>query len=271
MKVYRIVPDTFSTVVGTSVLGSYNYLGFEDLYYKMGYTSLQTNEMISSFINNLGVNTFDNSDGKHFFLYPEENLQHACFLSKYITLNYVLLEYDFPIDILADSFGYGTYNTKFLVEFCIDFKKISTKVETSSFNKEEKRKMFIESLEYTKSKLKDFEKYGSLLIEAMETYYQYVALKSQIFESESYQTFITKNDEIYQNPYLTGNYAFISFNELVSVLEKRRCLKDLLLEKNMIVSDSRININDNLEQELINNYNNNSQDEIKKILTKTDI
>lgn len=265
MKIYRIVPDTFSTRVGKNALDSYNFLGFEDLYYKMGYTSLQTNELISSLIDNTGANSFRNSIGKYFFIYPEECLKYAIYLNKYLTLNYILLEYDFPIDILVDSIGYGHYNEKLTTEFCIDFKKISSKV--SKIDEEKKKKIFIESLEYTKSQLQECDKYADLTIDAIEMYEQYIEAENQVFESQMYQTYMNKKDDIYQNPYLTGNYAFINFGELVCFLEGRCTLKDILLKKNMIVSDYSLNVDNNIEEELINNCNKDKKDEIRKILT----
>ena len=110
MKLYRVVPNTFSF---GNRLNEQVVPGGEDIYYKMGYTSFLGKRGFHKY-NNIFESSNIIEDGKYFFLFPEDAIKQGQYLlTKFHKLqnieSFYIIEYDFPIDIALQYFGYGDY------------------------------------------------------------------------------------------------------------------------------------------------------------------
>ena len=241
MKLYRIVPDTFTLSTNPdfshTVLDKTNFSSFEDLYYMLGYTSFYTNPDINEFAPGMKTyaNTFSRYSGKFFFLKP----QHAIQTAKQIlaqnglrTVNFRLLEYDFPIDLITQYIGvgwydiYGRLNPEPLVEFFIDEKEFINNSNNNLSIADQDQAFFTLigeswcSLCNTATLVNDNRNdlcYNWVhLYDLTSLYYKLIETDNMndIRQSVMYQTFINNKDSIYKCDYITGNMTFIDPKDL---------------------------------------------------------
>ena len=77
----------------------------------MGLVSFQRNEKLDQYIrrNSVYANNFK-KESKFFFFYPENAIMTAHQIvgqKKLSSCSYMLVEYDIPVDLLAENFGWG--------------------------------------------------------------------------------------------------------------------------------------------------------------------
>ncbi len=123
MYLYRVVPNSvicenkYSDFNSTAINRT-EFLGAEDIYYNMGYTSFidEVNTVGKEYDSIPSLSTVSinrQSKGKFFFLYLDEALENCSTIINGFGnkdgYTYCLLVYDFPIDIIIKNIGYGYY------------------------------------------------------------------------------------------------------------------------------------------------------------------
>lgn len=229
MKVYRVIPNSFVNGTNQKNFGIYcnDFLGAEDIYYKLGYIS---------FVNKVGVanNEWTNDESKHgkyFFLFLEDAIFEALlFMQHHHGLEgnaYNIVVYDVPIDIILDNIRRGLYSVyrtqsfipmKFFnnpincneltqeekLSTCIDlFKKTITSEEKTGFGEKTFR---LYALNLGMSRL-ETEKYLLNLIEDEEQ------LKDVIIKSPLFNQLSLNNANLYNNDF--NSHIMFPFNEFL--------------------------------------------------------
>lgn len=224
MKIYRVVPDTFNLNhkrESRTFLGKMNYCGFEELYYKLGYTSFIQNENLKlTYCTDNGFSFKKNA--KFFFLYPENCLKAAKDIISSKNLycgSYILLEYDFPPEVLVKYIGHGVYATEkdhiqdnLCIEFLIPAYEFG-KFTNSKYMRDKNNKkdiIFLEQLDKS-FKLIDDETLNSSdnniwgkAFDISSYYYEERNYKDSILYSE----FKKDSDMIIRSKHITGNMAY---------------------------------------------------------------
>lgn len=228
MKIYRVVPNSFTT---NKRLDSLESTGFEDIYYKMGY---------SSFLGKRGYHMYNSlsdsikGEGKYFYLFFDDallqgnNLIQGFHRLKADTCS--IIEYDIPEDIILKNIGFGDYTdtifTNHIIETFVEKSDLSSEITTpENLSKESKietlTQMLVESL-------KQMKEYGFSAYDDLEFYTQYFEnynldslindeekLKQAISISPLFLTFKHEDGEILKTPYITKkiiplNIGFLS-------------------------------------------------------------
>lgn len=238
MKVYRVVPNTFST---GERLDSSRIPGGEDIYYKLGY---------ASFVGERGFhkhnNLFDESeqieDGKYFFLFLEDAIKQGYYLLTMFHYlrdvgSFYILEYDFPEEVVLKHFGYGDYLDKNgcanpLFEVFIDKKDFSTGAKEVIGTQSLSSKLIQKTL---------FDSFGDVLKAAerivafaptefvlydnyfeknyWQGFYDVVdnseITKDILVNSRLFSEFLQLSGKLIKSPYLTGNIISVNLEELM--------------------------------------------------------
>lgn len=229
--VYRTVPSLASTIERFNSLNSQQE-NLEGIMYDFGYISFE--DVYPFYTQNEEItNTFKlaNENYKFFFLFSYDALM--CTFSSidgycYAKWNFELLEYNIPIEILLKYCGYGFYNGKSHVEFCIP---------ESEFNKNSSKKLDIKLLENKLSKYKELENI------------------SDYEDKRLYLTdFITGKKLLYDCSELYNEHDILSFQKIIEQLN----------QKGIISPD---NIHEIYEMFKIQSYDvyKNSEYEIRKL------
>lgn len=103
IKVYRVLPDTFSH----SEL-MYRIKNYEDICYYMGYTLF--NGKIKHYPYYSSIQYLQKEESKYFFLFPEDALLCSSTLVSGDTCK--IVEYNFPIDVATSIMGFGEYENE---------------------------------------------------------------------------------------------------------------------------------------------------------------
>lgn len=228
MYVFRVVPNSVickSRMGGTIPLQEIAFLGAEDIYYNMGYTS---------FIDEVGTKDKDWYDtlntvksekdhkGKFFYLFPDEALQNAstiiCDFGNKYGSTYCLLVYDFPIDMILENIGYGTYLGKqreYVLETCIDVEQFGNNLINSADIRDIDKFNTLKSF-FKESILKEYNYFSQYHIDALLQYLLKLGnsvieqldsdkwLDSTIRNSELYNNLLNYNGVLIKNDYITG-------------------------------------------------------------------
>lgn len=232
MKLYRVVPNTFSTGnrLDTEIIP-----GAEDIYYKMGYASFLGQRGFHKY-NNLFENSDTIEDGKYFFLFPEDAIKQGFYLltkfHKFTAIeSFYVVEYDFPIDIVLEHFGFGDYKSDSgipnpLVEIFVEKKHFITHpkeiISPSEIPGAKIDEILLTSLTEVLEHAKDG--YDRLQYEdfAIKNYYMsfedFVSnpknIQFELQNSRLRHAFHSLSGEIIKSPYLTGRIIPININQL---------------------------------------------------------
>lgn len=228
MKIYRVVPDSFVT---NRKLESKQLTGLEDIYYKMGYTSFLGKRGYHDF------NTLANyitEEGKYFYLFAEDAIQQAhSLIGGYHRLRMdtcLVVEYDFPEDIIIKHIGYGDYTEDifplYLIESYIGKSDLGNEnITTTEIINERKIEILTQSLN---DSLKRMQEYQLSAFDDKLFYISYFGIdnldsiiddeeriKDAIISSPFYGSFMSENGELIKSPYVTGkiipvNMGFLS-------------------------------------------------------------
>ena len=231
MNLYRVVPNSIicrDRRSGYLSIDETSFIGAEDLYYNMGYTSFIDEVDTSGKDLYTGLTTVPfNKDEKNkfFYLYPDEALQNASSIINYlgnkVGATYCLLVYDFPLDLILKHIGYGNYEGKrrpYALETNIDINDFGTDVlDSSKIESKEKQKVLISFfqqsllteadtfLEYSMDTLdellKYLNKYGNQCLVKIND----LSYASEIIQnSKLYHNFLDYNGPVVQNNHITG-------------------------------------------------------------------
>jgi len=236
MKLYRVVPNTFST---GQRLDEKVIPGGEDIYYKMGYASFLGQRGFHKY-NNLFEKSNTIEDGKYFFLFPEDAIKQGYYLltkfHKFTNIeSFYVVEYDFPIDIVLQHFGFGNYQSDSgisnpLTEIFIEKKHFIThqkeiisprQIPTTQID-EILLTSLTEVLKHAKTTNQDG--YDRLQYEdyAIKNYYvsfeDFVSnpknIQFELQNSRLIHAFHSLNGEIIKSPYLTGRIIPINISQI---------------------------------------------------------
>lgn len=150
MKVYRLIPNSFVNGTNEENFGIYcnDFLGAEDIYYKLGYVS---------FANKIGVanNQWTNDESKHgkyFFLFLEDAIDEAInFMQgqhELIGNVYNIVVYDIPLEMILDNIeGIWYYNLR--IQSFIPIKYFGNPINPSELTEEKKLTTSIEMFKET--------------------------------------------------------------------------------------------------------------------------
>ena len=223
MKIYRVIPDSFSTEERLSTI---EHTGLEDIYYKMGYTS---------FLGKRGFHQDNNlyqtikEEGKYFFLFPEDAIikgYSLLLMFHGLSLNtFFVVEYDIPEEIIFKNIGCGNYTEGFSSEWLIAETHIAKSdlgqiLTTNIISTERKNESLLEVFNESLNLMKTFEhhsyddqEYYKNLFESIDDKEK---LRKTLLDSPFYQTFINANGELVKSPYITGkvipvNKSYIRF------------------------------------------------------------
>lgn len=280
MKLYRIVPDTFNmfpdNMSEKSILGNLNFYNLEELYYQLGYTSFYKNKNLESYITKCYSNSFSVYKGKFFFLFPESALitcKQIVSSKSLLCGNYILLEYDFPIELITNYIGCGYYELesffrKQLLEFFIPMSEFGKSVfnELSSISENDKIKIFYDTLKNSYKYIKDIQQKISLnkktnfginiglLVEILDKYETLLSKKCfqrEVENSILYQTFMINSEGLVQCPFITKNIAIISELDIHMLRNKFVSIEELLITKGFTINGIA-RYNERYESELLN-------------------
>ena len=223
MKIYRVIPDSFST---GERLSTTKHTGLEDIYYKMGYTSFLGKRGFHQ-DNTLYKNIKE--DGKYFFLFPEDAIIQGYsllfgFHGLYLNTFFVV-EYDMPEEIVFKNIGCGDYGESFFSDWLIaethieksDLGKILT---TDKILNERKLETLVEVFNESLNLMLNFEHHSY----DDQVHYMHLCdsiddrekLRKVLLDSSFYQAFINAKGELVKSPYITGkvipvNNSYIRF------------------------------------------------------------
>lgn len=228
MYAYRVVPNSIlckNNSGGKIPLYENAFLGAEDIYYNMGYTSfisdVDTNE--KNWASALTtVKTSKENKGKFFFLFPDEALQNASTIinnfGEKFGSTYCLLVYDFPIDIIVQNIGYGSYLGKrreYVLETCVDVNQFGANQMDSADISDINKLNCLKSL-FKNSILKEFNDFSQYNIDALLDYALKLGdavieqldddewLNPIIRDSQLYKNILNYNGLLIKNNYITG-------------------------------------------------------------------
>lgn len=238
MKVYRVVPNTFST---GERLDSSIIPGGEDIYYKLGY---------ASFVGERGFhkhnNLFDKSeqigDGKYFFLFLEDAIKQGYYLLTMFHYlknvgSFYVLEYDFPEEIVLKHFGYGDYLDKNgcanpLFEVFVDKKDFSTGtrevVSVQSLSSKLIKKVLLDSFNDALNVAERIVSFAPTEFVLYDSYFEKnywqgfydvvenpEMIKDILVNSRLFREFLLLSGDLIKSPYLTGNIISVNLEELM--------------------------------------------------------
>lgn len=238
MKLYRVVPNTFST---GKRLDADMISGAEDIYYKMGYASFLGKRGFHKY-NSLFEKNDTVGDGKYFFLFPEDAIRQGYYLlTRFHKLpeieSFYVVEYDFPIDIAFQYFGYGDYTfddglPNPLMEVFVEKKNFSINTQDiitpNNIPEQTVNEVLLNSLtEVLESAMTDnnseydryrYEEY------ARKNYYRNLEdfisdpknIEHELKRSRMLWTFHSLKGELIKSPYLTGKIILINLRSIFS-------------------------------------------------------
>lgn len=169
MYIYRVVPNSaVSHVTSNIALTDRAFVGAEDIYYNLGYTSFIKEKNCKNKNWNSTINTLNTSgSGKYFFLFPEDAIIHSHDIINSFGqkrgCTFSLLVYDIPVDIVLSNIGYGIYGEdgdQKLVETFISIDKFGNSILDSSIIDE-------------KTKLKELIKVFKIIFHKERLYMEY--------------------------------------------------------------------------------------------------
>lgn len=285
MKLYRIIPNTFTTNIGnnTDILGDLNYTGFEDLYYKIGYTSFKKNMLIDSNNKKSSANSFSYTpQAKFFFFYPDNAILAANQIIQNKNLfcsDYMLVEYDFPIEIVSKYIGIGIYfdNERYLeflipkTEFGFHNNNIDLKVE--------KEKVFnlslIHSINSLSNQLSDCDKLldSIYVMDILDQYENFFGKLDdihleEIIGTDMYKSFLENDSDIIKCPYSTNRFTYINSIDIYNMAINKISIESILYEKGFMIDKSLSKPDRFYEERLIDQIDFSDNINIQKVLLK---
>lgn len=250
----------------------------------MGLVSFQRNEKLDQYIrrNSVYANNFGfKKESKFFFFYPENAIMTAHQIvgqKKLSSCSYMLAEYDIPVDLLAENFGWGRYfDGEEYLEFLIPKEKlVISSCNTSNLAKKEK--IFSESFQDTVTTLKQAlsdDTYDFNTFDTFQIFLEYKKLLSNdeekvrniIQASPLYQAFLENNQEIYHSPYLTGGFLYINDSDISRIMHQE-AISEVLGEKGFFIPDDCMKRSKNEENELLRDLIDSNFESRKNILMK---
>ena len=234
MYLYRVVPNSVISEnhyqSDCSPINRTEFLGGEDIYYNMGYTSFIDEVGIEGKNYNLitalsSIKNKRQTKGKFFFLYLDEALDNCqAVINSFGNIvgdTYCLLVYDFPIDIILKNIGYGYYEDRRRV------RSIESYIEISDFGSDiinsnqisdiEKLKVLRKLLSDSLMKeINDYNFYSSNSVYTIIRYFNEFKgfdleklkddewLNSKIKNCKLYDNILNHNGTIIKNNYLVG-------------------------------------------------------------------
>lgn len=226
MKIYRTIPDSFSSFANRNYSKANVRIALENIYYRMGY---------AYFIEKIGCHDFNNLNceekiGKYFYLFPEDAiLEGSKLLQNYHRLRgstYLIIEYDVPEEVILKNIGYGDYTSDIMPMYIMetfieknDFGNII--LSSNQIESDKKNKCLIDALNFFLENLQGI--IGSSTDDDVEYYLDYFKsdnlkvllsnkseLLSQLLESELYSSFIQQECELVSTPFITTRIAPIN-------------------------------------------------------------
>lgn len=226
MKIYRVMPDSFSV---NGYLNEAERFAAEYIYYKMGYFYLSKN--VNHRYNSIGedLTDEDRKSGRYFFLFLDDTICNGYFLlNSFHNLNinsFLIAEYEVPSDLVLKHIGYGNYANSSFANNCLecyitenDIKgiKLSSDEIFTSEKEEGLFRAFQDSLSLIASegreRRRDFEFYRdlfgtedlNLVLEDKDK------LRQVLNDSPFFETFMNSNYSLVKTPFLTGRIISVN-------------------------------------------------------------
>ena len=241
MKVYRLIPDSFTICKNCVITGlsENETICTEDIYYNMGYLTLSDKKYLYS--NTAIKMLFDakNGDldkmGKYFYIFPEDAVIYGRYLltgfNKFHVEGDRLVEYDIPDELIMKYYGYGTYEGDddaaecYITEDNFEGEVISS----NEVSIEDKRKSLIKTLKQTLNSLIEFkDKDYFYYSDDWETYIYFSdffnvkelseiinddgKLEEKLFNSAFYESFVKKEIAMVKTSYITNKSLSLPLN-----------------------------------------------------------
>ena len=243
MKVYRIIPDSFTVrnyIEDINGLNENEVICTEDIYYNMGYVSLSNkkyryaNKIITMLINSKNGDL--NKMGRYFYIFPEDAISYGPQalrgLRDFSFGCARLVEYDIPDELIMKYYGCGTYEgnlNDYVAECYLTEDDFNGKVISSNeLSIEDKRIGLIKSLKQTINSLIELKGNESIKPFRYLEAYRYFSnlfsvedlneiindenkLKEVLFNSIYYESFIEKEKFLVETKYITSKVLSLPF------------------------------------------------------------
>lgn len=221
MKIYRVIPDSFTR---GDRLNETDYIGIEDIYYNGGFISFRDKNNIHKANSIYSILLNDNIDkGKYFYLFSEDAVMRGFNLLNGFhnieTTNFIIEEYDIPIDLILKYIGYGVYNEGIIDIYTLEtfISKddiIGVKKNSEQLSIDYKTSLLLKSLKQTLKTIISFKNWADYDYDLYSNFFNVDDLeliidddekiKELIKNSPYYKTFIQKDIDLIETLFITG-------------------------------------------------------------------
>lgn len=242
--VYRAVPSLSSSIRKFEDLEPKN-ASIESVLYQLGFVDFEYCYRFFKSSDEI-LNTFQigGEECKYFYLFPQDAvmLPHSCIEYAAYGREWEILEYDIPEDILLDYCGYGFYDGKAIIEFCIP-KKVFENNENIKID---------DDLLTQKIEESNIDYINNFNVKDLGFHELFCKLIPICFQAKR---------DVYKSTYVTYNKILLSFRELYENDDfiDAQSVIDLLCKKGITRSDEIIHIYDELLKSVYQVYNKSHQ------------
>lgn len=292
MYLYRVVPNSIMCSGENQIaLLSEQFIGAEDIYYNLGYTSFIDEvgtelKNWNSYVNNINTNKSD--IGKYFYLFPDDAMEFSRdvindFGNK-CGNTYSLLVYNFPIDVILENIGIGDYRDfpfRHAIETYINIDKFGNDVKDSSnIPSSEKFRIIKELFKSSITKECDFIQNSPLSFSSYLFNYMYLIddnivekiednawLDNIIQNSKLYSNLLKYNGSIVKSSHIKGINIPINLYDYSEKKQNNQFnISSILKEYGIYIEDNNEAIKKKIFDQLY--QDKNDKEELKKILKK---
>ncbi len=243
MKLYRIVPDTFSifNFNNFSVLQDSNYYSLEDVWYELGLVSFtKINEANSAY--NINKNSFKYKNTpyhKFFYIFPKDAITYCKDIIEYkkCATNFRMLTFDFPIEKIYKYFGFGKYHDYYgtvkCLEFCLPLEVFNgTEAKEITGDSKILQSKLIERFSYMTKVFENLsittnDKYIHQFNDYYQKYLKTDNAANILLNSDLYKSIKSKSFKLIKTPYTCNHIIDIFANDIKNLKKRAISIEDI--------------------------------------------